>query len=284
MRLAKFFIVAFFALISFQLSAQDIILKKNNEMIQCKIKEIGLDEIKYILPTHPADLLFSIDKDEIDKVVLENGMEMVFTKALTNPESYKDNRKNAIKIEFMSPLTGNTTFAYERSLKPGRSIEGTLGIIGLGVDVSDENAGGAFVKFGYKLIKDPDFYLRGMKYAHILKGSYIKPEFAFGVLGRDVYDWRYEQSYIDQWGSWIYMPPQETRQTVISGTIQLVAGKQWVFDNVFLVDFSAGIGYGFTSSNDDYYYDGGYLYGYTIAPSEFPVSFSAGIKIGYLFK
>ena len=108
MKVTKFFLVVFFAFISFQLSAQDIILKKNNEMIQCKIKEIGLDEIKYILPTHPADLLFSIDKDEIDKVVLENGMEMVFTKALTNPESYKDNRKNAIKIDFMSPLTGNT--------------------------------------------------------------------------------------------------------------------------------------------------------------------------------
>lgn len=282
MKVIKSFIIAIFALITFQLNAQDIILKKNNEMIQCKIKEIGLDEIKYILPNHPADLLFSIDKDDITKIVLENGMEMGFTKAMTNPENYTDNRKNALKIEFMSPLTGNTTFAYERSLKPGRSIEGTLGIIGLGLDMGDENAGGAFVKFGYKFIKDPDFYLRGMKYAHILKGSYIKPEFAFGVLGRDVYNWRYEQS-MDPWGNWIYVEPRQERQTVISGTIQLVAGKQWVFDNVFLVDFSAGIGYGFTSSSDDYY-DSGYLYGYSIAPSEFPVSFSAGIKIGYLFK
>lgn len=265
------------------LFAQDIILKKNNDIIQCKIKEVGLDEIKYILPDHPADLLFAIDKDYITKIVLENGQELEFKKAMTDPENYRDNRKNAIKIDFMSPVTGNTTFAYERSLRPGRSMEATMGIIGLGADFEDENAGGLFLKFGYKFLKDPDFYLRGMRYAHILKGSYLKPEIAFGVFGHDYYDWHYDGGYYDQWGNWVYVEPTKQRETVISGTIQLVVGKQWVFDNAFLVDMNAGIGYGFSSSSEEYY-GGGYHYGYTIADSEFPVSFSAGIRIGYLFK
>ncbi len=270
-------------LITWSLSGQDVILKKNHEMIQCKIKEIGLDEVKYILPDHPSDLLFSIDKDFIIKVVLENGQELEFKKAMTDPENYKENRKNAIKLDFMSPVTGNTTFAYEHSLRPGRSVEGTVGIIGLGANIDERNAGGAFLKFGYKFIKDPDFYLRGMRYAHILKGSYLKPEIAFGIYGANYTDWRYEYSYYDQWGNWIYVEPQRLRETVVSGTIQLVIGKQWVFDNVFLVDMHGGIGYGFSTSSNDYY-ESGYHFGYTIAPSEFPMSFSAGLKIGYLFK
>ncbi len=165
--------------------AQDIIMKKNKELIKCKVKEIGLDEIKYSLPDYPADVLFSIDKDDLDKIVFENGKEMEFQQKMSNPATYAENKKNLLKIDFLSPLTGNTTFGYERSLRPGRSYEVNLGIIGLGVDVSDRNAGGAFLKFGYKLIKDPDFYLRGMRYAHILKGGYIKPEIALGLYGHD---------------------------------------------------------------------------------------------------
>lgn len=263
--------------------AQDMILKKNNEIIKCRITEIGLDEVKYLLPDYPERLIFSIDKDHIAKVVLENGQEMTFEKAMTNPENYKDNRKNAVKIDFLSPLTGNLTFGYEHSLKPGRSVEGTIGIIGLGIDVENMNAGGLFVKAGYKFIKDPDFYLRGMRYAHILKGSYVKPEIALGLYGRDIYN-RY--GYYDDWGNWHsgHKAPR-LRETVFSGTIQLVVGKQWVYDNIFLVDFNAGIGYGFVSRSgtgfdDDYTYHFGYL----ITPTDLPMSFSMGLKIGGLFK
>jgi hypothetical protein len=169
--------------------AQDLIMKKNNELIKCKIKEIGLDEIKYNLPEYSQDVLLSIDKDDIVKIIFENGKEMEFQKKMTNPETYRENKKNIIKVDFLSPLTGNTTFAYEHSLRPGRSVEASLGIIGLGIDPGEKNPGGAFIKFGYKFIKDPDFYLRGMRYAHILKGGYIKPEVALGFLSRDTYNY-----------------------------------------------------------------------------------------------
>lgn len=276
------FLITLFAamLLSSSLFAQDMILKKNNELIKCKIKEIGLDEIKYSLPEYSQDVIFSIDKDDIDKIIFENGKEMEFQKNMTNPENYKENKKNILKIDFLSPLTGNTTFAYERSLRPGRSMEASLGIIGLGNDIDDENAGGAFLKVGYKFIKDPDFYLRGMRYAHILKGGYIKPEIAFGFFSRDV--WRYNY---DPYSS--YYDYQTSRSEVFSGTLQLIFGKQWVFDNAFAVDLYAGVGYGFSSENtgNDYYYNNsGYHYGYMIADNSFPISFSSGLKIGYLFK
>jgi hypothetical protein len=250
--------------------AQDIILQKDSTLIKCKIKEIGLDEVKYTLPEYSTDVTLVIDKDNIMKVIFENGKEMTFQKAMTNPANYKDNKKNAMKIGFLGPLAGSTSFSYERSLRPGRSIEGTIGVIGLGMDNSGDNPGGAFVKFGYKYIKDPDFYLRGMRYAHLLKGGYIKPEFGFAAFAIDQWNYDYSSSYYQEY---------YTRETVISAVIQLVMGKQWIFDNAFLVDLYGGVGYGFTTS--DY---GGFHYGYVIADNSFPITASAGLKIGFLFK
>ncbi len=263
--------VAFILLSGSSVLAQDIILKKDNELIKCKIREIGLDEVKYNLPEYSTDVLFTIDKDRITKVIFENGKEMEFQVEMTNPANYEDNRKNILKIDFLSPLTGNTTFAYERSLRPGRSVEATLGIIGLGLNNNDRNAGGLFTKFGYKLIKNPDFYLRGMRYAHLLKGSYVKPEIAIGFFNHDTWIWR---DYNNGSSS------EERRESVFSGTVQMVLGKQWVMDNAFAIDLFAGIGYGFSTTEDFTPYH----YGYSVMGETFPIAFSAGFKIGYLFK
>ncbi len=282
----RFGLLILFVSIVSGIQAQDVIFKKNNEIIKCKITEIGLDDVKYTLPDYPERITFSLDKDLIMKVVIENGQEMTFEKPLTNPEHYKDNRKNAIKFDFISPLTGNTTFGYEHSIKPGRSVEATLGIIGMGVQVGDMNAGGLFVKGGYKFIKDPDFYLRGMRYAHILKGSYVKPEIALGLYSCRNYNRKYNGGYYDHDGYWHpYDEISPKRENVFSGTIQIVLGKQWVFDNVFLVDYSVGLGYGFAVRSESPNDAGpSYHFGYVITPTELPMSFSMGLKIGYLFK
>ncbi|MDA3944628.1 MAG: hypothetical protein PF694_13940 [Bacteroidetes bacterium] len=255
--------------------AQDKIIQRNEEVIQCKIKEIGLDEVKYVLPEISNDLLFAIDKDNIEKIVFENGKEMAFEKSLKNPANYLDNRKNALKIDFLSPLSGNTTISYERSLKPGRSIEGELGIIGLGIDPGDENPGGVFLRFGYKFLKSPDFYLRGLRYAHLLKGSYIKPALTIGLFSRQ----NYYYDYVNEYGDDYYYYGDNRTETTVTGAIQLVLGKQWVIDNAFLIDLYWGIGYGFSSN-----YNGpNYYYSHTIMDETFPMSLSAGLKMGFLW-
>ena len=245
--------------------AQDQIHKRNSEIINCKIKEIGSESVKYSLPDYPDDVSFSIDNDKILKIVFENGKEHFFQKEMFNPENYIEDKKNAIKLDFISPLTGNTTFAYEHSRKPGQSFEITLGLIGIGFDPGDENARGAFAKFGYKFIKAPDFYFNKMRYAHILKGAYIKPEISFGYYSHDYYNYESSGNH------------STNRENVVSGALHLVLGKQWVFSNVFLVDFSVGVGYGFDNI------DGGYHYGYATSDGSFPISGSANLKIGYLF-
>lgn len=251
--------------------AQDQLHKKNKEVIQCKVKEIGMDEIKYSLPDYPPDLLFSIDKDNVEKVIFENGQEMEFQKEISNPANYLDDYRNAIKVDFLSPLTGNTTFYYEHSRKPGRSLEAGLGIIGLGINVGDWSAKGAFIKFGPKFIKSPDFYMRGMRYSHILKGGYIKPEITLGLYSRKFSEWEDDGYY----GNYV-----DSRKNVFMGAILLNVGKQWIFDNSFLVDFYFGVGYGFDSGDQEE----GYHFGFVMASEDVPISFSAGLKIGGLFK
>lgn len=246
--------------------AQDIIIKTGQDTLQCKIREIGSDEIKYALPDYPADVLFSITKEKVAKLVFANGKEMTFMNEMDNPLNYAKQNKNAIKFEFLSPLTGNTTLAYERSLKPGQSLEATLGIIGLGADPNDYDPRGSFVKFGMKFIKSPDFYLKGMRYAHILKGAYVKPEIGFGYYSKESEVW------YEPWDSNYHWE----RKDYFSMIVQVLVGKQWVINDVFLVDFYGGVGYGFDDG------DGHYHYGYSITP-EIPLSFSAGLKIGVLF-
>lgn len=246
--------------------SQDQIIKRNLEIIKCKIKEIGSNEIKYTLSEYPSDVVFAIEKDKVVKVVFEDGRELEFSDAMSDLKNYEGQKKNAIKVDFFSPLTGNTTFAYERSLKPGRSIEGSLGLIGLGIDPNDYNPSGAFVKFGMRFIKNPDFYLQGMRYAHILKGSYFMPEISFSSYSRDFEEYS-ENGY----------QYYTERKSVFSGAINMVFGKQWVYDNAMLIDFYTGIGYGFDNTN------GGYHYGFTVGSNTVPISFTAGLKIGLLF-
>jgi len=61
---------------------------------------------------------------------------------------------------------------YEQNIKPGKSWETALGIIGLGADPQDVNPRGVYGKFAYKFMRNPDFYSTKMHYSHILKGAY----------------------------------------------------------------------------------------------------------------
>jgi len=268
-------VILFFS--SQQAFSQDLIIKKTQDTIFCKISEIATDDIKYSLPEYPDDVRFSIEKGKLLKAVFSNGKEMVFIDELSNPENYIGQKKNAIKIDFMSPLTGNTTFAFEHSLKPGRSIEGTLGIIGLGIDPNEVDARGAFLKFGMKFIKSPDFYLRGMRYAHILKGAYVKPEISLGYYSKYIHYYDYSSNYQ-------HYNYKKERGNITTGAFHLDIGKQWVFDDAFLLDFFVGLGYGFAAYPKNSDSEPTYQYGYIIVSEDVPISLIAGLKIGFLFK
>ena len=267
----KLFLVLIIFLPAIAVSAQDIIYKKNNQTINCKIVEIGLVEVKYQIPEKYKDVVLVIAKDDILKIKYGNGEEQTFVNEMTDKNSYADNKLNAIKFHFFSPLYDYLAISYERSLKAGQSIEGTLGIIGIGYDPLQVNPEGVFAKFGYKFIKNPDYYLRGMKYAHLLKGTYFKPEIAISTYSVNLNSYDYSSNNSNS-----------TRQSTFSGAFLLNVGKQWVFENRFAVDFSIGLGYGITNLSKNNYSGITSQYGFTIEPGS-GLAYTSNFKVAYLF-
>ncbi len=248
---------------SFQLSAQDRIIKTNRDTIVCKVKEISTDEVKYIVTETSMDILFGIDKNEIFKIILEDGKELSFSHSLYGGKTYENQKKQAIKVNFLAPLTGNMTFSYERLIRPSRSWEVSLGIIGLGDDIDDEDPRGAFVKFGMKFIKSPDFYLKGLRYAHVLKGTYVKPEIAFSTYSYDRWDYSSDPDREHNWAM----------------AFNIIVGKQYIFNDIFLLDMYFGLGYGFSDNDDTAYH-----YGFSGGNSDSALTVTGGLKIGILLK
>ena len=241
--------------------SQDRIIKTTSDTIYCKVIEIGSIEVKYKLPNYPQEILFSLESDKISKVIFDNGMEKLFANKMFDPANYVDNKKNAIKLHFISPLVGNLAFSYEKSIKPGRSMEFGAAII-FGYSDLNLDDQGFLLRAGYKFIRTPDFYFNNMLYSHILKGSYIKPELLFNTFSTRKYN---------------YNTGKYVNGHVTSFSLVLVAGKQIVFDNAFIVDYYCGIGYGYTT--DDYV---DYYYSNAIMDFDIPVSITMGLKVGFL--
>jgi len=263
-------ILIFFAAIMFSANifAQDMIIKNNNDTIHCKIKELGTNELKYLLPNYPQDVLFAIDVDKVKKVVFSNGIEKSYVREIDNPENYFNDNKNAIKFHFLSPIMGDVAFSYEKSISPGKSIEFGAGYI-FGKEEYGIDEKGVILRAGFKFIRSPDFYFNRMKYAHILKGSYIKPELIFNSFSSNRQNNRN-----------VVINTTKVSNQVVTLSLLLVAGKQIIYSNSFLIDYYVGIGYGVSNNNNNSYY-----YSNTIVTdNSFPLSFTTGLKVGFLFK
>jgi hypothetical protein len=256
-------------------NGQDQIVKRNGDIIMAKVKEIGTSEIKYVQEEINKDVLFSIDNALVDKIIFSDGKEYPIDHLRNNLETTEQNsddlfliqRKNALKLDFISPIFNTTSITYERCLKPGGSVEFTLGAIGIGFSSDDNNAAGVLFKGGYKFIKSPDHYLRGMRYAHILKGRYAKMEFDFASFNSDTY------------GFIAYGSTAKTRGTTNKWALMLVMGSQSVFSDSFVIDTYFGIGIGKSNTNN---YDDGFPHGFIASDGDTPIAASAGIRIGFL--
>ncbi len=252
--------------------SQDRVIKNSGDTLKCKVTEIGADQIKYYYSDNEK-LIFGIDKALVKRIEFSTGEVMkIEANSFDNPEYYIGQNRNVIKFNFLSPINTNMEFVYEHSIKPGRSWETSLGIIGLGFDTDDYNPKGVYGKFAYKFIRKPDFYMQRMHYAHILKGAYIAPELALRHTSYDSYV--YSEDYGQNYES------HEERIKDFSIAVTLKFGKQWVFDDGFIVDLFVGIGYGVTNNSGDSY--DVVTYGFIVGP-EVPIAFTGGLRLGWAF-
>lgn len=236
---------------------QDRIIKKSGDVIECKIQTVGQDYVRYRLEDNPS-VGIEIDLYKVQKIIFANGKEMEIAKNnFEDKENYGTDSKNAFKIDFLSPLYGFTEFSYERSIKPGQSIQASIGVIGWGKDLANEDPHGAFVKLGYRFMKTPDFNVGKLKYSHVLKGNYVMPELAYRSHSIDI---------------------GNNRIDIQSFAFNILFGKQSVFTDTFLIDWYLGGGYGYSDNHGEY---SGH-YGFITGTNSFPLSFTAGIRIGFL--
>jgi hypothetical protein len=265
------FILLGLILINPMLRAQDKLILRDGKIIECKVAEIGSDEIKYTVSEYESDVIIGIKKSKVDKIVFANGKEMVIDHLEAAKESMETNsgelfqiqKRNALKMEFLSPLFSVLSFSFERCIKPGSSLEATLGIVGIGFKNPDDALGFA-MKGRYKMIKSPDFYLQGMRYAHILKGKYLAPELLFAAYKGTSSEWEGAEEY-----------------TRIKFAALINIGNQWVFNDSFLMDIYIGLGYGYSNNEK---LASSFPYVFSVAGDNFPVAFSCGFRIGFLIK
>lgn len=260
--------------------AQDKIYKKDKSVIDCIVTEIGLNEIKYYLS--PEELrsspIISISVDQVAKIVLSSGREIEFNDPLEDPNVYVDDKKRAIKVHFLSPLLEHLAFSYEKSLKPGRSIESEVGLIGIGFNTDEfEKSRGVFVSTGYKFMRTPDFYSSRMKYSHILKGGYVKPQVMLGFYRNETEDFFAFSS-----------TARTVERDIFIGAFMINFGKQIIYDNAFLFDYSIGLGYGFAQESNFSEpsadpYEKVYHYGFLGGESSVPIALSFRLKIGLVY-
>jgi hypothetical protein len=266
-------------LIGYSGFAQDKIYKKDKSIITCKVVDIGLNEIKYLESDLDDGPTISIGVDDLIKIVLSNGRVIEFKNPLTDPASYVDDKKKAIKLHFLSPLSEHLSISFEKSIKPGRSFESTIGFIGIGFDTNiDSKSSGLALSGGYKFMRTPDFYTQRYKYAHIMKGAYIKPELLLSM-------------YHNEYNNYFFNTPNPQQapleQDIVAGAIIINIGKQVVYDNLFVIDYSFGLCYGFSNQGrNDFGESDGWRpnhYGFLLGDKSIPIAASLKVKIGLLW-
>ncbi len=225
-----------------QTEALDTIFKVNSDVIICRVSEINTTEVKYYYLDRPG-IVLALENELVDYIKLSSGETI-------RPENndkqisdlaYAKQKTMNIKLGILTPLNGYTDFGFEYSRKPLHSLEGTLGIIGLGtqgtiIDELTSTDRGVTASFGYKVYAGPDFHLRKVRNAHRMSGIYVKPTISLAYyqseseIGRSFYDPNItEGKYTES-------------TTKAALTVQL--GKQYIFGDIFSLDLNIGVGYG----------------------------------------
>ncbi len=88
-------------------------------------------------------------------------------------------------------MYGNAEFTYGQVIKPGRSWETALAILGIGFDPYERDPSGIYGKFAYKVTRTPDYYMHRMHYFHILKVAYVAPEIAFRLFEYNSFEYNW---------------------------------------------------------------------------------------------
>lgn len=164
-------------------------------------------------------------------------------------------RRNAIKLTFLSWFTGTTKISYERSYTPIQTGELTVGLICAGYDKFKNNPLGFTVRYAHKFILK-----NNTNYA--LNGFYVKPEVV--------------------WSNFDYDKREEDYRTKSSmAGLFACTGYQWARKK-FIIDGYVGVGGSLGREADTNYHHGFILWHYFNTYCK-NVAMTFAIKLGYSF-
>lgn len=196
---------------------------------------------------------------------------------------------SSVKVGVAGLALGNFNFSGEHLVAPHVSLDGTIGIIGVGADVQGNNAKGMFFKAGARYY----FNKNTAETLNPLKGFYVKPEIGISTYSFDGEKFKYTTQN------------KVKRNGVTSVAATVNAGYQFIVFNKFTVDCSAGVGYDITNykySNDSNTTTTApesngsarvsepadvnkpeYMYSHYSKGNKMPVTVTGSLKIGGLF-
>ncbi|MBX7227047.1 MAG: hypothetical protein K1X55_13520 [Chitinophagales bacterium] len=102
--------------------AQDAIVKTNNDTIYASVKEVGTEEITYMLAEIPNGPTFKISRGSVAEIIFSNGT-VVKIDGEQPRRLGDDDRKNIIGMDILGLSQTNVTVWYER-----RIVNNWLGI------------------------------------------------------------------------------------------------------------------------------------------------------------
>jgi len=260
-------------------SQTDTLFTRKNKVIPCKILEIGELDIKYTLEANSAGPVFVINKSAVLKYCLSTGFReaiVIDERSLENQHESIINRTKVLKIHPFSLANNQISFSYEELINPDIHLEIEAGYINSSLTSNpliqnrtfnndyntNTNSGhlltfdyhnrsvfysGAYIKPGFKLMVGEDVSAKGLKYAHGLKGRFIRIDLALSWLNYGtIKRYQYANNSI----------------TTIATNINSFAyggflnyGRQFILGNILTVEYFIGIGFTAQSnffSNPDY--------------------------------
>ncbi len=305
------FSIVFLFVVTVIFSQTDTLYLQKNKKIACKILEINESEIKYKWAGNIDGPIYFIDKASVIKYALANG----FTERLVPDELSIENEhkeilgnRQVIKISPFSAAFSHLTVAYESVIKVGMNLDIEAGYINseinndagqlfrTGLNNSLHHSG-IYFKPGMKFFLGEDFSIKGLKYAHPLKGRYIKLDLAVSYINFEDLSRVYSSNTMYSVATQTVYSNMNT--VAYGGFVNY--GRQFILGNILTLDYYAGIGFtGQTESysnpnfftnpygNTNQYYFYGAERNYTsnyhgfLRVPTLGLSFTAGFRVGYI--
>ncbi len=298
------FSLLFICLVS--VSQTDTLYLLKHKKVACKILEVNEFEFKYKLSNMIDGPTYFIDKANVVKYCLSNG----FCETVTQDELLVENEhkeiignRQVIKIHPFSFAGSHISVAYEKVIKVGMNLDIEAGYINSNINTSVNSFGlnnygeifksGFYFKPGAKFFLGQDFSVKGLKYAHPLKGRYIKLDVVVASVNYDNIGFSYST------GTYPYAPTQtvytDIKTFAYGGFVNY--GRQFILGNILTMDYYIGVGFtghSITYTNPEYktnpnvYYNSYNDINYTTNFYSFlriptvGLSFTAGFRIGYI--